>query len=178
MSRQEAKRSQLPYLQNNYPNHTNPHISSHNQHSPYVGPPPQAHFDPRNESNYFGFQAPAGTVGPYTAGYSSPTPLPGAYYGPPPGPQQQEMFYGPPRPQQQGMLYGPPPQPQQVLLGFQDLGSAQRAIYGPRGATIDWLGNVYFDHGDGVKEYIGPYRDAFGNIRDPPGTEKDDCVFC
>jgi hypothetical protein len=112
------ERSQLPHLQDNYPNPTNPQIAPNNQHPPYGGPTPLAHLDPRNGSNYFGSPSPAG--------YFSTAPLLGVYCGtphdPPPGPQQQWVFYGRPHPQQQGMMYELPPQPQQqqVLLGFMD----------------------------------------------------------
>ena len=52
------------------------------------------------------------------------------------------------------------------------------AVYGPPGAAFDDRGNVYFDHGDGIKEYVGPYRDYNGNITTPPGPPKDnDCCL-
>lgn len=147
--------------------------------SPYLDTPSQAHTDPRNGGNYFASPPLAGTVGPHPAGYS-PALLPAASYGPLPGPQLQAMPYGPPPPQQLGMFYPSPAPPQQILLGFIDCnsGNSQKAVCGPPGASYDWLGNLYFDRGNGVKEWIGPYRDWNGKIRHPPGSYealKEDC---
>jgi hypothetical protein len=69
-----------------------------------------------------------------------------------------------------------PPANQVVLLGFVAHGqNAQRAVYGPPGASYDSLGNVYFDLGKGRKQWIGSYKDASGNVKEPPKYWLDTC---
>jgi len=69
-----------------------------------------------------------------------------------------------------------PPPSQIALLGFVAHGrDAQKAVYGPPGASYDRLGNVYFDLGKGRKQWIGSYRDAQGDAKNPPKYWLDSC---
>jgi hypothetical protein len=69
-----------------------------------------------------------------------------------------------------------PPVNQVVLLGFVAHGKdAQKAIYGPPGASHDSLGNVYFDLDNGRKQWIGSYRDGSGKLKQPPKYWLDAC---
>jgi hypothetical protein len=88
------------------------------------------------------------------------------------------MPFGPPHPQP-GMIYGPtaPQQQPWILLGFQDTLRSQKAVYGPPGAQFDSVGNVFFVHEGGSKEYVLPYRGYDGRLRDPPQPEDDCCGF-
>src|ERR1700712_3344360 len=53
-----------------------------------------------------------------------------------------------------------PPANQVGLLGFVAHGkTAQKAVYGPPGASFDSIGNVYFGLGQGRKQWIGSYKD-------------------
>ncbi len=76
------------------------------------------------------------------------------------------------------MLYSAPPQPQQVFLGFVNTDYTSRPVYGPPGASFDRQGNLYLQHGDGSKEWIGPYRDWTGAIvKDPNQRAEEDCCY-
>lgn len=83
----------------------------------------------------------------------------------------------PPPAQHPGMLYSSPPQPQQVFLGFVTTGYTSKPVYGPPGATFDWLGNVYIERSDGTKEWVGPYRDYYGNTKNPNQRAEEDCCY-
>lgn len=83
----------------------------------------------------------------------------------------------PPPAQHPGMLYSSPPQPQQVFLGFVTTGYTSKPVYGPPGATFDWLGNVYIEHSDGTKEWVGAYRDYNGNTKNPNQRAEEDCCY-
>jgi len=91
------------------------------------------------------------------------------------------MFYNPPPlppAQHPGMLYSAPSQPQQVFLGFITHGYTSKPVYGPPGAKLNWLGNVYIEHSDGSKEWIDPYYDYAGNIvKNPNQRAEEDCCY-
>ena len=156
-------------------------------------PPAQAYINPASNNHFNSPPLTGASIGPYTGSGYFPSPPPphyppGAYYNSPPPPpslrqyqQQAGMLYNQPPPplQHPGMFYGPPPPPSQpVLLGFVKKLSTDRAVYGPPGASFDWLGNVYFDDGHGRKEYVGVYRDNMGRIREPPRQHGDDEIEC
>lgn len=123
---------------------------------------------------------PGAIVGQNNAGYSPPAPPPATYYGPSSGRgQQQAIPYNHPIPAQHpDMLYAVPPQPQHVFLGSVSDWSRSKPVYGPPGADFDRLGNVYIPHSDGSKEWIGPYRDTWGNItKNPNQRVEEDCCY-
>lgn len=108
--------------------------------------------------------------------YNQPLPHQGVPYNPQAQPHpQQPMTYAQPQshPQPGQAPHGqqqPHQQPQQenILLGFlTSISGNQTAVYGPPGSKFDMQGNVYFDLGNGRKEYIGVYRDNLGRIAKP-----------
>ena len=54
----------------------------------------------------------------------------------------------------------------------------KQCLYGLPGASFDRQGNLYLQHGDGSKEWIGPYRDWTGAIvKDPNQRAEEDCCY-
>jgi len=156
----------------------NHYTAPHTQPSPAFGTPHQAHIN--SGSNGSGFSPSAGAIiGPNTPGYVSPAPPPAAYYAPPGYGQQQGMLYNPPPPAQHpGMLYSAPQQPQQVFLGFVTTAYTSKPVYGPPGANFDSMGNVYIEWSDGSKQWVGPYRNAAGQITQNPNQRmEEDCCY-
>jgi len=111
------------------------------------------------------------------AGYFSPAALPAAYCGLAMVNNKGCSTTPSPPAQHPGMLYSAPSQPQQVFLGFVTTGHTSKPAYGPPGANFDWLGNVYIERSDGIKEWIGPYRGYYGGTKNPNQMLEEDCCY-
>lgn len=160
--------------QTNSTHDINQYTSPYNQQSTNSG---QAHITSGNN----GFNYPPFTSATNTNGYFPTAPPPAAYLSPHPIPNhpQETPYNSPPRPPN-GMFYHTPlTQPQEIFLGFIHEYSTSRPVYGPPGANFDSRGNLYFQHEDGYKEWIGPWRSREGNITKNLNqrNEEDPCSY-
>lgn len=76
------------------------------------------------------------------------------------------------------MQYSAPVPAPQVFLGFVNTVYTSKPVYGPPGANFDCYGNVYIELGDGSREWIGPYRNAVGEIVPNPNLRAEDDCCC